>query len=281
MTLAVVLGGGGVAGIAWEVGVIAGLAEVGVHLGGVSRIVGTSAGSVVGASLAAGVDVAELLEQQRHPRTSGGDGARADRAPLTADADAWAELLGTPGPRDELLRRMGALARAAQTVPEGPYVASMAAMVPGAWPQDVDLRVTGVDAQTGAVRVWDRHSGVAIEEAVAASCAVPGIFPLVTVDGRQYFDGGMASPTHAGQAAGCTEVLVVAPFTVSLVGPGLDAELAELGAAVRSAVIDPDAASLNAIGVDPMDPSTRGPAAEAGLRQGRAEAMRVGIALSL
>lgn len=281
MTLAVVLGGGGVAGIAWEIGVIAGLAEVGVRLDGASRIVGTSAGSVVGASLAAGVRIEEMLDRQRSAHGSGGAATSAWRAPLTADADAWAEVLGTPGTRDEQLRRMGALARAADTVPEGPYVESMAAMVPGDWPRDVELRVTGVDAQTGAVRIWGRDSGVALAEAVAASCAVPGVFPLVTVDGRQYFDGGMASPTHADQADGCTEVLVVAPFTMSLVGPGTDVELEELGAAVRSAVIDPDAASLTAIGVDPMDPSTRGPAVEAGLRQGRAEAMRVGIALSL
>ncbi len=283
MTLGVVLGGGGVAGIAWEVGVIVGLAEAGVRLDAAAGVVGTSAGSVVGASLAGGADMTTLLDEQRRTRPPRPGGAGAGTGtPLTSDASAWAEILASPVGREEMLRRMGALAASADTVPEEQYKESMAAMLPSPqWPRDSDLRVTAVDAETGTVQVWDRDSGVTLAEAVAASCALPGVFPPVTIDGRRYFDGGMASPTHADRAGRCTELLVIAPFTMALSGPGLDAEIESLGPAVRSSVIDPDTESLAAIGFDPMDPSTRAPAAEAGLRQGRAEAMRVGIALSL
>lgn len=283
MTLGVVLGGGGVAGIAWEVGVIVGLAEAGVRLDSAAGVVGTSAGSVVGASLAGGADMSVLLDEQRRPRPSraGTHGSGAG-TPLTSDASAWAQILGSPGGQEEMLQRMGALASSADTVPEAQYKESMAAMLPSPhWPQEADLRVTAVDAGTGTVQVWDRESGVTLADAVAASCALPGVFPPVTIGGRTYFDGGMASPTHADRVGGCTELLVIAPFTMALSGPGLEAEIESLGPAVRSSVIDPDTDSLAAIGFDPMDPSTRAPAAEAGLRQGRAEAMRVGIALSL
>src|ERR1700677_148088 len=62
-----VLGGGGVAGIAWITGLLAGLADAGHDVTGVDLIVGTSAGSTVGAQLGSGVSLEELYARQTEP----------------------------------------------------------------------------------------------------------------------------------------------------------------------------------------------------------------------
>lgn len=249
MSLGLVLGGGGVAGVAWEAGVLAGLAEAGVRPagpGGARRIVGTSAGAIVGLALGSGAAPDELLRAVRS--------AAAPEAPASGEGSADA----------------------------GRYRAFIDGLLPRRnWPGGVDLRVTAADADSGAVQVWDADSGVDVVDAIAASCAVPGRYPAVVIGGRRCIDGGSVSATHADLAAGCSEVLVIAPVARAAAGPGLDAEMARLGTGVRSAVIVPDEASLAAIGADPMASATRLPAADAGRAQGRAEAMRVGIMLSL
>lgn len=280
MTLGLVLGGGGVAGIAWEIGILAGLAEAGVEVGRPGRIVGTSAGAIVGAQIGAGRDVAAMLDAQL-----------ADEAPVMAlgrtthDLGVWAGLLLNPEPEDvgvlALMRRIGAMAGAAQTMPLEVYRAMIAGQLQvSEWPADLDFRVTAIAAATGELAVWRAESGVPLLDAVMASCAVPGLMPMVPINGRSHFDGGLVSPTHADQAEGCAEVLVIAPFAESVAGPALDTELDTL-AASRTAVIVPDANSLAAFGTNPLVPSTRVPAALAGRAQGRAEAMRIGILLSL
>lgn len=284
MAFGLVLGGGGVAGIAWEIGVIAGLAEAGVELGVCARVVGTSAGSIVGAQVAAGAGPRELLDAQLAEPARPAGAARTEH-----DLSAWAELLSAGptggGALDDgvpaLMRRIGVMAGQAQTFSLERYRDVIAGQLPvREWPAGVDLRVTAIDAETGEVTMWRADSGVELLDAVMASCAVPGVMPLVPVDGRRYFDGGLASPTHADLAAGCSEVLVIAPFSESVAGPTQAAELAALGDA-RSAVIVPDPNSLQAFGANPLDPATRRPAALAGRAQGRAEAMRIGILLSL
>lgn len=280
MTLGLVLGGGGVAGIAWEIGILAGLAEAGVEVGRPGRIVGTSAGAIVGAQIGAGRDVAAMLDAQL-----------ADEAPVMAlgrtthDLGVWAGLLLNPEPEDvgvlALMRRIGVMAGAAQTMPLEVYRAMIAGQLQvSEWPADLDFRVTAIAAATGELAVWRAESGVPLLDAVMASCAVPGLMPMVPINGRSHFDGGLVSPTHADQAEGCAEVLVIAPFAESVAGPALDTELDTL-AASRTAVIVPDANSLAAFGTNPLVPSTRVPAALAGRAQGRAEAMRIGILLSL
>ncbi len=280
MVLGLVLGGGGVAGIAWEIGIIAGLADSGVDLGRPALVVGTSAGSIVGAQVAAGVPAETMFEDQlagRHQATSA--------AATEHDFGVWAELLSETGATEggllALMRRIGGMAERAQTPSVERYRAVIEEqLVVREWPADIDLRITAVDAATGEVQVWRSDSGTPLLDAVMASCAVPGLMPLMTVSGHRYFDGGLISPTHADQAAGCSEVLVIAPFAESVAGPTLAAELAMLGDA-RTAVIVPDQSAMQAFSANPLDPATRGPAARAGRAQGRAEAMRIGILLSL
>lgn len=263
-----VLGGGGVTGIAWEVGLLAGLAELGLDLTDADTVIGTSAGSVVGGQVTSGHPLTELYERQ----LSGYGPESLSRLGLRFRARfAWALLRGRSGPA--FRRRVGAMALRADTVTEQERLEVIAARLPEhEWPTR-DLRVTAVDAQTGEFRLLDRHSGVPLITAVAASCAVPGVYPPVTVDGRPMVDGGVMSGSNADVAAGAGAVVILAPSPRGI-GPmtGADAQAEALRAAgARVVVVCPDAAALVAIGKNVLDPAARAPSAEAG----RAQAARV------
>jgi NTE family protein len=135
-----------------------------------------------------------------------------------------------------------------------------------------------VDIETGEEYIMDRESGVSLVDAVSASCAVPGIWPPVTIAGRRYMDGGVRSATNADLARGYERILILNPLgaNANYFGAGLDKEVAALereGSQVL--VIAPDAASGAAIGLNPLDPATREPSALAGRSQGREVAASV------
>lgn len=261
-----VLGGGGVAGIAWETGIIAGLAQAGVDLLRADLIVGTSAGSTVAAQITSGLPLDELFRRQVDPA------AQAPELAAVLDGDALLELFGNAGEQasdaGELRRRIGALALEAPTVTEAERRAVIAARLPShTWPGR-DLRVVAVDAYSGQERVFDKDSGIALVDAVGASCAVPGTWPPVTIGESRYIDGGIRSAENADLAAGCTHVLVLQVMEI----PGntdLDDQVSALraeGAEVE--IVRPDEASLEAMGPNLLDPAVREPAAKAGHEQG-------------
>ncbi len=274
MTTALVLGGGGVTGIAWHTGLLLGLAGSGADPTGADLLVGTSAGSTVGAQLGAGHGLDELFARQVDPST-----LATERTPPITMAELVALLTPVYTARidaDERRRRLGALALAADTVDEDVRRAVLAGRLVGhEWPGR-RLLVPVVDAVTGARRVLDRTCGVDLVDAVAASSAVPGVWPPVTIDGVRCIDGGVWSPTNADLATGHDRVLVLAP----IVDPTVEAEVAALAGRARVVLVRPDAASLGAFGSDVLDPAAREPAARAGLVQGRAEADRVGALLA-
>jgi NTE family protein len=297
---ALVLGGGGVVGIAWEVGVISGLAERGVQLARADQVIGTSAGSLVGSWLAGGRDFAALAAAQAAPpgQAGGERGPRPDPATLANVFRTW---MGFPEVGPEQARELGALALAAPTAPEKNWIGwierELAASASGArsepqaseahqdWP--ARLRVTAVDALSGALRVFDAKSGVALELAVAASCCVPGIFPPVSIEGRRYVDGGVLSGTHAdlALASGLRHAVVLVPFVrgnaglARLMFERLEAELAALReASVEVALLTPSREDARALGVDFMDPKKRADAVRLGLETGRREAARADLA---
>lgn len=110
-----------------------------------------------------------------------------------------------------------------------------------------------------------------IVDAVAASCAVPGVWPPVTIGGSRYIDGGIWSLTNSDLATGCDLVVVLAP----LPDQAMDAELAGLGPGVQSVVNTAVEASIAAFGTDVLDPTVREPSARAGMAQGLHEAERI------
>jgi NTE family protein len=287
MSRALVLGGGGPVGIAWESGLLAGLAQAGLDLGGADFIIGTSAGSFVGARLAMGAETAKLAdpilaEAQREPAMAGGGGGEARRPPdLTFMFVKMAEAAS--GMRDpaEVRAEIGQFALAAQTMDEAAFIASFgrsfASLADDAWPQARSFACTAVDAETGGFQLWSAESGVGVTRAVASSCSVPGVYPPVTIKGRRYIDGGMRSATNADLAMGHELVVIVAVRNDGLAPPHMEAIRARLDQEVKDltdagakvAVLTPDAACQAAFGGNMMDFRHRPDSARAGFDQGR------------
>jgi NTE family protein len=271
---ALVLGGGGITGIAWEIGLMAGLAEAGVDLSGADLVVGTSAGSVVGARLATGEDLGEMYARQLEPAT-GETAFRLNRA--TFAQFGWA-MLRSRGRDVEFRRRVGALALAAEkaglTPSEQERLDVFESLLGGrTWPERT-LTITAVDAATGEFTPFDRTSGVPLVSAVAASCAVPGVYPPVTIDGRRYVDGGMRSAANADLAHGYDRVVVLAPIPRGF-GPMASVDAQVTGMVCRVAVVSPDAGSRTAIGRNVLDPAARAPSAKAGRAQAASVVERI------
>lgn len=268
---ALVLGGGGVTGIAWEVGLLHGLATAGVDLSDADLFVGTSAGSVVAAQITSGVPLEKLFDEQVTEAT-GEVTAQLGLGVIARFvlASAW------PGERQRGRAWLGRAALRAHTVPEAQRRAIIKQRVPyQAWP-DQRLLVTAVDAESGEARIFDRQSGVPLVDAVAASCAVPVVWPPITIDGRRYVDGGVRTVANVDLAAGYERVVVVAPVQGALRRSDRPAaQAAALGADVRTVVVTPDAAARAAIGRNVLDPAQRVPSARAGWAQAETVAERV------
>jgi NTE family protein len=290
---ALVLGGGGPVGVGWQVGLAAGLAGAGVDLGRAVTVVGTSAGAITGAYLAGGADPLEFAGQvgDLFAQNVGGSGVdRIDMGSMAATADLLIGAIadtdrGTP---QERLAEVGRAALEAPTISEEAYVGALAgALGDRPWPEG--FVCTAIDTATGAFTVWDQAAGVPLALAVASSCAVPGVYPPVTIDGSRYADGGARSPLNTDLAKGHDAVLVVSVMPLAL-PPGLaderfqrffDAQAAEIeelrSGGARVEVIGPDQEflALSGFGMSLMDFGLVTTAVEAGTRLGRAEAARV------
>jgi NTE family protein len=123
-----------------------------------------------------------------------------------------------------------------------------------------------VNAATGEFRAFDRASGVPLLQAVAASCAVPGVYPPVTIGDERYVDGGMRSAANADLALGYDRLVVLAPIPRG-VGPIASVDAQVTGMLARVAVVTPDTGSRSAIGKNVLDPAARAPSARAGRAQ--------------
>jgi NTE family protein len=264
------------------VGLVAGLAEQGVCVAEADLFVGTSAGSVVGSQLALGRAPQELYERQIARAEPGGREQRnIDMSGIIAQ---FIKLYSSDRLQEELRAEVGAFALQAETMSEDEWIAGFHAMnaIEGeTWPTK-KFSCTAIDTSDGSFMVWNNESDVPLSLAVASSCAVPGVFPPVTINGRRYMDGGLRSTTNADLARGYGNVLVVA-VTASRAGAtapnaGLadarrrrfESEIADVrhsGSAVE--VITPDEEFVRAFGFNLMDFRRRQEAAELGLRQGR------------
>ncbi|MFD1714882.1 patatin-like phospholipase family protein [Amnibacterium flavum] len=279
---ALVLGGGGAAGNAWLIGVLAGLADAGLDVTGADLTVGTSAGATAAAQLA-GADATRLFSEllaAPPPSTR----ARPDgTGPGTDHLRRLTEVIASSADAADLRRRMGEMAlevTAASDITDRWRAAVEARFSAREWP-DRRVLLTAVDARTGEPVVFDGNSGVGLVDAVAASTAGGGF--AYRIGEHFYIDGGYRrSSENADLAAGSERVLVLSPLGGRVLTPvewgtPLATQLEELRAGgSRVETILPDGASLAAFGDNMTALSARIPAARAGYEQGRAAAGRIG-----
>jgi NTE family protein len=280
---ALVLGGGGSAGNAWVIGVVAGLFEAGLDVTEADLVIGTSAGSTAAVQLlsTSPTDLLAAILDAPPPQRPGQGGAGGHGRPARPAVNHFerttAVIAAASDPAD-MRRRLGASAlgldEAADASVRARWRATVAARLPGhGWPEQ-RLFITAVDAATGEPVVFDRDSRVDVVDAVAASCSSG---PPYGIGGGQFIDGGYRrSSENADLAAGSARVLVLSPFGGRSRAPmdwdmHLAAQVEELRAGgSRVETILPDSAALEAFGDNMMDLSRRAPAARAGHDQGSA-----------
>ena len=295
--VALVLGGGGSAGHAWTIGVIAGLAEAGIDMTeAADLVIGTSSGATAAAQVRSGMPPAELLASilsepvppvgQNRPPPPG--------QPMASVFERMRAIGAAAISAADLQRAMGAFGLESDAT-LGPAAAEqrramVAARLPRQqWP-DRPMIVAAVNAHTGELAAFDRDSGVDLVDAVTAGTALPGVVPTHNINGTRYINGGVRSAENADLARGYANVVVLSPFggrTGTLPAgqfeglrkfPGADLAsqveaLRKQGSGVE--VITPDAGSRAAMGTNQMDLATRIPAARAGFAQGKLEATRL------
>lgn len=286
-TTALVLGAGGLTGVAWQLGVIIGLRGEGVDLTGADLIIGTSAGAVTGALVAAGIDPAAAVvtdaplgpdDPPMQPDWARGAEAFALLSSPSTDTSAGSTPGAStrPGSRfpgsADLRRRLGALALRAEVGSQEALLESFSRRLPlTEWPSR--LVVTAVDAYSGEPVSWTAASGVPVVPAVAASCAVPCLFPPITVNGSRYMDGGVRSRTNADLAAGHDDVIILAPRMPLALRGTLEWELAQLR--TPPVLIEPDRAAQDAMGGDVFATQRWQQVLDAAIDQGRHAAERL------
>ncbi len=282
---ALVLHGGGSAGNAWEIGVIAGLFDAGLDVTDADLIIGTSAGSTAAAQITSATPtelLAAILAAVPQPRTGPveSDGRRVLVEPVADHLERTSRIIAAAEDAADMRRRMGAAALEMDAASDGSGQTRWRATVAGRlptqrWPERRML-ITAVDAHTGEPVVFDRYSGVDLVDAVAASCANGFGVPPFSVGDNRYIDGGYRRNENADLAAGYERVLVLSPFGGRSRHPPdwgmhLAAQVDELRVrGSRVETIFPDSDSRTAFGDNMMDLSTRPPAARAGHNQGRA-----------
>ena len=290
--LALVLGGGGAAGNAWLIGIIAGLAEAGVDMtDAADLVIGTSSGATAAAHVRSGKPPAELMASiLSEPVQPVGQNRTPPSGLSMATVFERMRAIGAAATSAaELQRAMGAFGLESDAA-LGPAAseqrrAMVAARLPRhGWPQR-PMIVAVVNAHTGELAALDRDSGVDLVDAVTAGTALPGLVPTHDINGTRYINGGVRSAENADLAAGYANVVVLSPFggrsgaipAGQFEGlrrfPGADLAsqvegLRKQGSRVE--VITPDAESCAAMGTNQMDLSTRPPSARAGYNQGRA-----------
>jgi NTE family protein len=297
--VALVLGGGGAAGNAWLIGIIAGLAEAGLDMTeAADLVIGTSSGATAAAQVRSGIPPAELLTSVLSPPVQpvGQNREQPPSLPMATVFERMRAIGAAATSAADLRRAMGAFGLESDAI-LGPAAAEqrramVAARLPRLeWP-DRPMIVVAVNAHTGELAAFDRDSGVELVDAVTAATALPGMVPTHSINGARYVNGGVRSADNADLASGYANVVVLTPlsersgplppgqFEGLRRSPEWGNDLASQVEALRKQgsrveVITPDADSRAAMGTNQMDPATRIPAALAGFAQGKQEATRV------
>jgi len=279
---ALVLAGGGAAGNAWELGLIAGLSDAGVDVTEADLIIGTSAGSTVAAQITSGtrpVDLYAAVLAEVHRPPTGDARPRRGPAPNVSGPSylEWSNgIIGSATDASDMRRRMGAAAlqlAASDGSAPARWRETVAARLPSTeWPQQPVL-IPAVDARTGEPVVFDRHSGVDLVDAVAASTSAMTPY---RIGEERYLNGGYRRSENADLAEGYERVLVMSPFGGRSRMPpqwGMDlaTQVEELRASgSRVETVFPGGGAGDVFDANALDPSTRPQAARGGYDQGRA-----------
>jgi NTE family protein len=273
-TRALVLAGGGLVGIAWELGVLLGLREGGADVRTWHRRIGTSAGSVVGAATGTdgGLDALRSANWVSSAERLHEYLLTLDQACIEQINTLW---FGDPAGPDQRVRAViGQMALHARTNDEAGFIDAIGELVPARdWP--AGLITTAVDATDGSFTTFDATSGAVLTQAVAASCAIPGVFPPVTIGDRRFVDGGVRSDASADLAAGMDFVLLISP-AIADDRPGRSRQATEVDRlradGSRVVEITPDAAAAAYLAVDPLAPAVLPRVIDAGIHLGIASA---------
>ncbi len=302
--VALVLGGGGAAGQAWQVGIVAGLAEAGLDMTeAADLVVGTSSGATTAAQVRSGIPAAELLASvlSEPVQPAGQNREQPPSLPMATVFERMRAIGAAATSAGDLRRAMGAFGLESDST-LGPGAGQRRAMVAARLPRpewpDRPMIVVAVDAHTGELAAFDRDSGVDLVDAITASTALPGMVPTHSINGAHYINGGVRSGENADLTSGYANVVVLSPlggrgqtppergadpvgqFEGLRRSPEWGTDLVSQVEALRKQgssveVITPDADSRAAMGTNQMDPATRIPAARAGFAQGKQEATRV------
>lgn len=270
--LSLVLGGGGVAGVAWMTGMLAGLATKGLNLADAGTVLGTSAGAIVGAQLTSGTSLPELFDAQVKPDH------RATMPPTPPNpVSKLLELIAASQQQSldpvEQYRAIGRMALESDTILEKDWRSAIGEILPNhQWPVRNEFWAVSLNADTGETELLRRGNDVQLVTAVAASCAIPGVFPPITIGHNRYMDGGIRSATNLDLAADPPATIVMAPMPDPILRIHADARRRR---GQRILVLTPDSFSRNAFSVNPLDPAVRSSAASAGFAQGRSSSCTV------
>lgn len=271
-TRALILGGGGAVGVGWQTGMLTGLREAGIDPSGADTITGTSAGALVGALAAAGRDPADALVALARL------GRSLDPTTLAAGNEAFLKTrrqAATEVDPRQAMRTMGRVATTSRTVPEEDYLSLFGVLEDLAWPPA--FRCTAIDVESGDLVVWDETSGVPLLPAVASSCAIPALFPTVTIKHRMYMDGGLLSHLNATSAP-AADVVAILSCLLLMPQSGRDpgramaeataaTEVAQLRETTNVVAIEADFSTLDGAENRMMDPDLARQAIQVGQQQ--------------
>ena len=189
---ALVLGGGSSFGIGWELGYLAGLASAGFDLEQFDYILGTSAGSHVGALVASKkkwqdiyTEYIENRQEEQRPEI--------DSLAVFGRYAAIAKEAKTP---EQWVDLQTDYAKETDTCHYTVHLANVEKKY-GKLNWGKSLHITTVDVETNERIVWDNQSGVTLSQAICASSSLPGLWPPIEINNQLYCDGGLYSMENA------------------------------------------------------------------------------------
>lgn len=275
-----VLGGGGVTGIAWMTGLLHALSESGLQLSNFNSVYGTSAGSTVGAQITSGLSLEQLYQRQVDSKLQNHE-LTPKLNKLSLLFKLIPALLAWKSPT-KFRQRIASIAMKTSNELADKRLAVINDRLPNTqWPDAsiVDLNIVCIATSTGDIAVFNQTSNVKLIDAVAASCAVPLVWPCVKINGEKYIDGGIRSMNNADLAKDSDTILIISPTGLgknSMPWQSLSAEKSLLEASGKNVVvIVPNESALQQMGHNPLDPNKRTDSAIAGFEQGHAEAVEV------